>query len=263
MQLGLAVHVTQQAAGLGHGRPLGRVDHHATRARHVQQQAAVGDGQARDVVAATLDRDRNVVLAREADGLDHVGDAQGLHDRGGPPIEHRVPDGPRVVVAGRVREEQAAAQARPQGLEWKVRRLERRALGGWCGVCHVGSPNAKSSGEGVDDRLVGIDAGGTDSVVDHYDLCTVGSAAFEHGVGGEPMGAYGQFCPVAKAMELLDERWTMLVIRELLEGSRTFNALKRGVPRISPALLSTRLQTPVPGAGVIERHEPAPASATR
>ena len=68
------------------------------------------------------------------------------------------------------------------------------------------------------------------------------------------MGAYGQFCPVAKAMELLDERWTMLVIRELLEGSRTFNALRRGVPRISPALLSTRLQT-LARAGVIERHE--------
>jgi DNA-binding HxlR family transcriptional regulator len=33
------------------------------------------------------------------------------------------------------------------------------------------------------------------------------------------MTAYGQFCPVAKAMELLDERWTMLVVRELLEGS--------------------------------------------
>lgn len=68
------------------------------------------------------------------------------------------------------------------------------------------------------------------------------------------MGAYGQFCPVAKAMELLDERWTMLVIRELLEGSRTFNALKRGVPRISPALLSARLQR-LSHAGVIERHE--------
>jgi DNA-binding HxlR family transcriptional regulator len=68
------------------------------------------------------------------------------------------------------------------------------------------------------------------------------------------VGAYGQFCPVAKAMELLDERWTMLVIRELLEGSRTFNALRRGVPRISPALLSTRLQT-LARAGVIERHE--------
>jgi DNA-binding HxlR family transcriptional regulator len=68
------------------------------------------------------------------------------------------------------------------------------------------------------------------------------------------MSAYGQFCPVAKAMELLDERWTMLVVRELLEGSRHFNELRRGVPRMSPALLSTRLRTLV-RAGVIERHE--------
>ena len=57
------------------------------------------------------------------------------------------------------------------------------------------------------------------------------------------MSHYGQFCPVAKAMELLDERWTMLVIRELLEGSQTFNTLRRGLPRMSPALLSTRLQS--------------------
>jgi DNA-binding HxlR family transcriptional regulator len=55
-------------------------------------------------------------------------------------------------------------------------------------------------------------------------------------------------------MELLDERWTMLVIRELLEGSRSFNALRRGVPRISPALLSARLQR-LSRAGVIERFE--------
>jgi DNA-binding HxlR family transcriptional regulator len=68
------------------------------------------------------------------------------------------------------------------------------------------------------------------------------------------MSTYGQFCPVAKAMELLDERWTMLVIRELLEGSRHFNELRRGVPRMSPALLSTRLRTLV-RTGVIERFE--------
>jgi len=68
------------------------------------------------------------------------------------------------------------------------------------------------------------------------------------------MSHYGQFCPVAKAMELLDERWTMLVIRELLEGSRTFNTLRRGLPRMSPALLSTRLQS-LARAGVIDRHE--------
>jgi DNA-binding HxlR family transcriptional regulator len=67
------------------------------------------------------------------------------------------------------------------------------------------------------------------------------------------MGAsYRQFCPVAKAMELLDERWTMLVIRELVAGSRHFNELRRGLPRMSPTLLSKRLQHLVT-AGVIER----------
>ena len=54
--------------------------------------------------------------------------------------------------------------------------------------------------------------------------------------------SYQQFCPVAKAMELLDERWTMLVVRELLAGSTHFNELRRGVPKMSPTLLSKRLQ---------------------
>ncbi|HEY3713233.1 MAG TPA: helix-turn-helix domain-containing protein [Jatrophihabitantaceae bacterium] len=67
--------------------------------------------------------------------------------------------------------------------------------------------------------------------------------------------SYGQFCPVAKAMELLDERWTLLVVRELMLGSRHFNALRRGLPRMSPALLSKRLHTLV-RAGVVDRsHE--------
>ncbi|WP_155370216.1 winged helix-turn-helix transcriptional regulator [Catellatospora vulcania] len=67
------------------------------------------------------------------------------------------------------------------------------------------------------------------------------------------MGAsYRQFCPVAKAMELLDERWTMLLVRELVAGSRHFNELRRGLPRMSPTLLSKRLQQLV-AAGVVER----------
>ncbi|GAA1880669.1 winged helix-turn-helix transcriptional regulator [Lapillicoccus jejuensis] len=61
------------------------------------------------------------------------------------------------------------------------------------------------------------------------------------------MSGYGQFCPVAKAMEVLDERWTLLVVRELLLGSRHWGDLRRGVPRMSPALLSKRLQS-------LERH---------
>jgi DNA-binding HxlR family transcriptional regulator len=53
-------------------------------------------------------------------------------------------------------------------------------------------------------------------------------------------------------MEMLDERWTLLVIRELLAGSRHFNALRRGLPRMSPSLLSKRLDQLV-RAGIVER----------
>jgi DNA-binding HxlR family transcriptional regulator len=66
------------------------------------------------------------------------------------------------------------------------------------------------------------------------------------------MPTYGQFCPVSKAMEVLDERWTLLIVRELLLGSTRFNELRRGVPRMSPALLSKRLRALEKG-GVIER----------
>ncbi|MGW8813399.1 winged helix-turn-helix transcriptional regulator [Gordonia terrae] len=68
------------------------------------------------------------------------------------------------------------------------------------------------------------------------------------------MTSYGQFCPVAKAMELLDERWTILIVRELLLGSRHFNELRRGVPKMSPALLTKRLRG-LQRAGVINRAE--------
>jgi DNA-binding HxlR family transcriptional regulator len=57
---------------------------------------------------------------------------------------------------------------------------------------------------------------------------------------------------MSKAMELLDERWTLLVVRELLLGSRHFNELRRGVPKMSPALLSKRLKS-LTRAGVVER----------
>lgn len=66
--------------------------------------------------------------------------------------------------------------------------------------------------------------------------------------------SYHQFCPVSKAMEILDERWTMLVVRELLMGSRRFNELRRGLPRTSPSLLSKRLQH-LTRAGVVERRD--------
>ncbi len=55
-------------------------------------------------------------------------------------------------------------------------------------------------------------------------------------------GSYNQFCPVAMAAEILCPRWTIVVLRELIAGSTRFNDLRRGVPRMSPALLSQRLK---------------------
>ena len=66
------------------------------------------------------------------------------------------------------------------------------------------------------------------------------------------MPTYGQFCPVAMASEVMTERWTPLVVRELLCGSTRFNDLRRGVPLMSPALLSKRLKT-LERVGVVER----------
>jgi DNA-binding HxlR family transcriptional regulator len=69
-------------------------------------------------------------------------------------------------------------------------------------------------------------------------------------MGMEERGGYGQFCPVSMAAEILCTRWTTLVIRELLCGTTRFNDLRRGVPRMSPALLSKRLKE-LEKAGVV------------
>ena len=66
------------------------------------------------------------------------------------------------------------------------------------------------------------------------------------------MKRYCQYCPVARAAEILAERWTLLVVREMLWGNDRFNAIARGVPRMSPTLLSTRLHQ-LQHAGIVER----------
>lgn len=71
--------------------------------------------------------------------------------------------------------------------------------------------------------------------------------------------SYRQFCPVAMAAEILCTRWTIVLVRELLTGSTRFNDLRRGVPRMSPALLSQRLKD-LEAAGLVSR-DPLPKEA--
>ncbi len=65
-------------------------------------------------------------------------------------------------------------------------------------------------------------------------------------------GSYNQFCPVAMAAEILCARWTLVLLRELVCGSTRFNDLRRGLPRMSPALLSKRLKD-LERAGIVVR----------
>lgn len=66
------------------------------------------------------------------------------------------------------------------------------------------------------------------------------------------MSKYGQYCPVAKSLEILGDRWTLLIIRDLLLGTRHFNELERGLPGISRALLASRLRQ-LQRAGLIDK----------
>ena len=69
---------------------------------------------------------------------------------------------------------------------------------------------------------------------------------------GRSMKSYGQFCSMARALDLLGERWSLLIVRELLCGSRRFGEIQRGIPRVSRTMLAARLRE-LAAAGVIER----------
>ncbi|HNR23421.1 MAG TPA: helix-turn-helix domain-containing protein [Steroidobacteraceae bacterium] len=81
---------------------------------------------------------------------------------------------------------------------------------------------------------------------------------------------YGQYCPLALAAEILCERWTLLIVSRILDGCTQFNQIHRGVPRISPSLLSQRLagleragiivREPAAGKGLPRRYAPTAAA---
>jgi DNA-binding HxlR family transcriptional regulator len=73
---------------------------------------------------------------------------------------------------------------------------------------------------------------------------------------------YGQYCGLAKALDVIGDRWTLLIVRELLIGESRYSDLLKGLPGIATNLLAARLGE-MEEAGLIARQElPAPASAT-
>jgi len=72
---------------------------------------------------------------------------------------------------------------------------------------------------------------------------------------------YEQYCPVARTLEIVGERWTLLVARELLLGPRRFTDLMAGLPGISPNVLATRLKD-LESAGMVSKRTLAPPAAS-
>lgn len=68
------------------------------------------------------------------------------------------------------------------------------------------------------------------------------------------MGNYGQYCPITRSLEVLGDRWTLLIVRDLLVGAERFNDLARGLPRLSRGLLSKRLDH-LERAGLVEHRD--------
>src|ERR1700704_6818882 len=73
---------------------------------------------------------------------------------------------------------------------------------------------------------------------------------------------YGDQCGVARALDVVGERWALLVVRELLLGPKRFTDLRSGLPHLSPDVLSQRLRE-LEGAGIVQRRKLAPPAASR
>lgn len=71
--------------------------------------------------------------------------------------------------------------------------------------------------------------------------------------------SYNQFCPVSKACEIIEPRWTLLILCEMWGGSKRFNEIRRGVPGMSPTLMSKRLKE-LELRGIIDRTEDQPTN---
>ncbi len=69
---------------------------------------------------------------------------------------------------------------------------------------------------------------------------------------GKSESGYGQYCPISRALDVLGERWSLLIVRDMLVGTTRFNDLARGLPRLSRSLLTKRLRQ-FERAGLVER----------
>ena len=235
--LGLVVELPPKQTSLRSRNTGAGIDPHSLHRREIDDDTVIAHGSAGDVVTASSHRNHELAFAREPDRGDDVGDAGAARDESRAAIDRSIPDAPRGVVWGIARAYQLAAEVPLQVSDGRiVKRCRAVRFGLEClgrGHSHLLThAHDTSRCEGLESTKNGLAA-----------------------VAGCPypaarMKGYGQFCPVAKAAEIVAERWSPLVLRELICGSHRFSDLHRGVPRMSRTLLAQRLQQ-LEDAGIV------------
>src|SRR6185437_8963364 len=234
VDLGGGIEFGPRQAGLARRGASRGVDDDSLHSRNVNYEARIDRREPGNVVPAGTNSRIHFFARREAHGSRYITGARASNDRGRPAIDHSVPQAPSGLVF-RVRWRQdVTADLRAQFTEIQedlrgTLRLRAHCDGGrlwrYC-VRRTRTPPPFGSQSELAVRT-----------------CPTQVRA---------MTSYGQFCPVALAAEIFAERWTPLILRELLPGERSFSDLHRGVPRISRNLLTQRLES-LGANGIIEQ----------
>ena len=270
--LRLPVEIRQRRAGLDAGGPREPDRRGPTSSAKDRSEPAVADRVAGDVVAAAAHRDEKLLVPRELDRLDDVGGAEAARDERRAAVDHRVPDRAarlrsRPLPAGRRSRAACRRAAKRSPRECVLVASSVRMVRSVMFASSCASPFAGSARD-----LCGFGCQFAASANSFHGGCwPLVHELNRPGIDSElgalrrpqltlrqkrswPMSdsSYNQFCPVAMAAEILGARWTLVLLRELVVGSTRFNDLRRGVPRMSPALLSKRLKD-LEAAGIVTR----------
>jgi DNA-binding HxlR family transcriptional regulator len=218
MRLCRGVEITPECAWLHVCDPLPGIDLDLAKPGKVDNDSVVAERRARHVMAATADADWQTILAGKGQRSSCVFARRALSDQQRAAIDRIVPDAPGGIVFRLLRSDQATGKAGDRG-------------GGEHGVSL---------------------ANGTLNSKDKKSTCVSIQPCHT-----ERMAEYNQYCPIARGAEIFAERWTPLIIRNLMLGCHSFNAIAEGVPRMSRTLLTRRLRE-LSRMGVVEMR-PNPA----
>lgn len=203
MRLSSGIEITPQSARLDPRHLRFRINLHPTQGRKVDHDAVVAQRRPRDIVASATNRDWQTLLAGKGQSASRVGATGALGDERRPTIDGAVPNSPGGIIVGVPGFDQATSEpGQPRRRKHAASFVQR-------------GPHCK----------------------DKNSTCISIRPCHTEGVA-----EYNQYCAIARGAEIFAERWTPLIVRNIMLGCHSFNAIADGVPKMSRTLLTRRLR---------------------